>query len=620
MENTSIYLGNNDQNDEVSMDCASENRESGNENLLSKTCIRKIEPENTLLLNAKRSQNSENCSEKLFLQNVYGLHSKIPMQIISFDEKYVLRCLDMIRTYALRAAAQSFASKMEILSDTNRSSYKIARLGTQFPLIAETENTVVSSTSDWIMSQVTGSKSMMNILKSPLLHQFGTLESDVSFGRSILDVSRTVCSESVNSSCSVQNVQKEVTVLDRGYGSVRAHKRHISVSSTNSTCSDQTSSSVSSAMYQGMLQIIWKDGLPHHVFSIDDKEVYVANLSKAESPEDRVLDYVYTFHSSKKGHKECDIREHELELIGKMRVSTSITFCSNNSEIQETHFVLSGFNGNPIGEMQASSSALRKNKRLTRKVVNAFRSKQRSSSKFGGTSTIFEETSWDWDPLRDMQNSLDPEDGTVENQYVANLELAAIVVKDHVCNNRKEAGVGGWGLKFLKKTRNNPSLETSIPFEFCPRNSGECSTSMNILVPAGFHGGPRTRIGGPSTLIDRWISGGCCDCGGWDIGCPLTVLDARSRGAYASSQADNLEECKSYDFFIQGSKQNTPIMKMLLQLFILVARLCDPKCTGVEATKFRLLGSDVTNISAAVFRTCDFCSTSSSPNLEGLEL
>ncbi|CAI9778854.1 unnamed protein product [Fraxinus pennsylvanica] len=561
MENISIHLGKDDQNDEVSVACASENLESANENILSKTCVRKIEPEHALLLNVRRSRTSGNCSEKFLLRNVHGLHSKIPMHIVSFDEKYVLRCLEMIRTYALRAAVQSFSSKVDILSDTNRSSYEMARLGTQFPFVVGTENIAVRSTRDWIISKVTGSKSMMNILKSPLLHQFGTLDSNVNFGRSILDSSRPVCSDSVTSSSLLHKIQKEVTVLDHGYGSACAHKRHTSLSSTNSTCSDQTSSSVSSAMYHGMLQIIWKDGLPHHVFSIDDKEVYVASLFKAESPEDKVLDYVYAFHSSKNGYKECDIREHELELLGRMRVSTSITLCSNNSEIRETRFVLFGFNGNPIGETQASSNALGKNKRLTRKVVNAFRSKQRSSSKFEGTSAIFEDTSWE--PPRGLQKSLDPDDGSAENQYVANLELAAIVVRDHICSTRKEAALGGWGLKFLKKSGNNQCLETSIPSEICPRNSGECSTSTNILIPAGFHGGPRTRNGGPSTLIDRWISGGCCDCGGWDIGCPLTVLNVTSSGTDASFQLENSEECKSYNFFIQGSKQNTPIMKML---------------------------------------------------------
>ncbi|XP_022846914.1 uncharacterized protein LOC111369576 [Olea europaea var. sylvestris] len=559
MENISIHLGKDDQNDEVSVEFASENLESANENILCKKFVRKIEPEHTLLLNVRRSRTSGNCGENFLLHSVHGLHSKIPMHIISFDEKYVLRCLEMIRTYALRAAVQSFSSKLDILSDTSRISYKMARLGTQFPLVVGTENIAVSSTRDWIISRVTGSKSMMNILKSSLLHQFRTLDSDVNSGRSILDASRPVCSDSVNSSSSLHKIQKDVTVLDRGYGSARAHKRHISLSSTNSTYSDQTSSSLSSAMYQGMLQIIWKDGLPHLVFSIDDKEVYVANLSKAESPEDKILDYVYMFHSSKKGRKECDIREHKLELVGKMRVSSSITLCSNNSEIRETHYVLFGLDGNPIGETQASSNGL--GKRLTRKVVNAFRSKQRSSSKFEGTSSIFEDSSCE--PPQGLQKSLDPDDGSAENQHVSNLELAAIVVRDHYCNSRKESKLGGWGLKFLKNSGNHPSLETSIPSEFCPRNSGECSTSMNILLPAGFHGGPRTRNGGPSTLIDRWIFGGGCDCGGWDIGCPLTILNATSSDTDASFQSENSEECKSYNFFIQGSKRNTPIMKML---------------------------------------------------------
>ncbi|KAI4368432.1 hypothetical protein MLD38_016989 [Melastoma candidum] len=48
-------------------------------------------------------------------------------------------------------------------------------------------------------------------------------------------------------------------------------------------------------------------------------------------------------------------------------------------------------------------------------------------------------------------------------------------------------------------------------------------------IPSGLHGMPRTTATrGPSNHIERWKSGGKCDCGGWDLGCPLTFLEARS--------------------------------------------------------------------------------------------
>ncbi|KAJ0987842.1 hypothetical protein J5N97_006198 [Dioscorea zingiberensis] len=46
--------------------------------------------------------------------------------------------------------------------------------------------------------------------------------------------------------------------------------------------------------------------------------------------------------------------------------------------------------------------------------------------------------------------------------------------------------------------------------------------SIVAILPSGIHGSSAT--GEPSPLIERWKSGGLCDCGGWDEGCMLTVL------------------------------------------------------------------------------------------------
>ncbi|KAI3459545.1 hypothetical protein Pfo_016208 [Paulownia fortunei] len=577
MESTSMYLGKDGRKEENRVQYVIERLESKGETLLSKRCRRKSEPGKSLILNVNRSRASASCRE-LFLQNIHGSHNSIPKHITTFDEKYVLRCLELIRNCALRAAVWNFTSKVDILPDDvsnlaeikNKSSNNMARLTIEYPLVGRTD-VIMNSTGDWTIGTVSGSQTMINILKSPLLQQFGSLDCDVNFGRTdLLDVSEPFSSnfaDSLQESSGTlsHKLQKEVKVLDHKYISAPVHERTASISSTNSSFSDQLSSSSYGTSFQGMLQCTLKDGLPHHVFTVDDKrEVYVANLSKVESSDNKGLDYVYTFHSRRNDKKECDIHELELESVAKMRASTSITFSSNNSEVRETQFILSVSSDNHTGEMQTSNHALKKNKRLTRKVVDVFKSshscKQRSSSRLGGSSAIFEDTPWD--PSEDVHNNcLDPGEGSAENKYAPNLELAAIIVKD-ICNNRKEAGLGGWGLKFLKRPGSNASPETTIPLE-CSRNTGECLTSMNVLIPVGFHGGPRTRVGGPSSLTERWISGGCCDCGGWDIGCPLTILNTRSRSTDCSSPAENFGECKSVDLFVQGSKQNVPIMKMV---------------------------------------------------------
>lgn len=572
MESPSLSLGKDGSDEEYSELHSTESLASNQETLVPKRCRRNIVPGKTLILSIRRSRASATCRE-LFVHNIHGSRSSIPKHIITFDEKYVIRCLELIRNFAVRAAAWNFTSKVDILPDHSSNLAYIENRGSsnmaiEYPLGGGTE-VIVNSTGDWTIGTLSGSQTMINILKSPLLQQFGSLDHNAKFVKTnLLGVSEPFYSDfagSVKAASTISpNLEKEVKVLDHRNTSASLHRREASISSTSSS-SDQSSSSGYGTSVQGMLQCTWKDGLPHHVFTVDDKrEVYVADLSKVEPSDDKGVDFFYTFHSRRNGKKECDIHDMELQSIAKMRVSTLIRFSSDNSEVRETQFVLSINSDNRTGEMQASNHAQKKNKRLTKKVVDVFRPshsyKQRSYSKFGGSDTISEDTPLD--PSEDVRdNFLDVGESRAEYKCAPNLEMAAIVVKE-IYHHHKEAEVGGWGLKFLKKSGSNASPDTMIPAKHS-RNTGECSTSTDILIPAGLHGGPRTRVGGPSSLIERWISGGHCDCGGWDIGCPLTILNTRSGSTDYSFHIDNFGECKSIDLFMQGSKQNVPMMKLV---------------------------------------------------------
>ncbi|CAH8306301.1 unnamed protein product [Eruca vesicaria subsp. sativa] len=46
--------------------------------------------------------------------------------------------------------------------------------------------------------------------------------------------------------------------------------------------------------------------------------------------------------------------------------------------------------------------------------------------------------------------------------------------------------------------------------------------SATVILQSGVHSMPHK--GGPSSLIQRWRTGGSCDCGGWDMGCNLRIL------------------------------------------------------------------------------------------------
>ncbi|ONK76866.1 uncharacterized protein A4U43_C02F670 [Asparagus officinalis] len=74
------------------------------------------------------------------------------------------------------------------------------------------------------------------------------------------------------------------------------------------------------------------------------------------------------------------------------------------------------------------------------------------------------------------------------------------------------------------------------------KNESSRLPSVTAILPNGIHG--ISSEGEPSSLIERWRSGGSCDCGGWDEGCKLTVLtdnSPRNRSSNSSAGARRIE-------------------------------------------------------------------------------
>lgn len=566
MANTGLWVQTkghrkNDSSDSLCNDGELSDEDSSKSHL--KKLIKRSNSHRAIVVNAIQSQISKVFFKDLFFRRVHGLDNRIPKHMVSVDEKYLRRCLEFVHSSALKAAqcnipvslrATNMGTISESLNTANFFGGDACGSGHfvfECPVANGTGRVVISanareqSTSGTIM----GSKSMINILNSALLQQFGTSNRNENLNRmNFTDAKGLVCYDFMDSpsglsiSSSDKLVMETPSAQGHKYGSISVHKRFASTCSTNSTCSDWLSSA-SSTLSQGMIQCTWEQGVPHFVFSTDDqKEVYVSKLRKVDSKDDKALDYVYQFHLNKGGQKGREI-PNSGQLVGKMNVSTSFTLCPNDSRIMETQFTLFGNIEIFDKEMHTMSHSHRKNKGLSKKVSRVFKtspsSKHRTLSKFGGSNAIVE--SCPWGPYAD--------DGTnfLETNVPSNFELAAIVVKDHLPCNKPDK-VGGWGLKFLNKGGVN---QNTLPSESCSRNTGDCSTSTSIVIPAGLHGGPRTRDGGPSSLIDRWRSGGHCHCGGWDEGCPLTVLQRRSSKAEVLSLVDTQGECKSVDFVTQ---------------------------------------------------------------------
>jgi len=128
-------------------------------------------------------------------------------------------------------------------------------------------------------------------------------------------------------------VMETPMVQSRKYGSISVHKR--STSKSNSDCFDGMPSAASNVS-QGMLQCTWRQSVSHFVFSVDDqKKVYLANLSKVGTTHDEDLDYVYLFHLNKESQKGREFPDSDLQLVGKMNISTSLTICLDNFRVKE---------------------------------------------------------------------------------------------------------------------------------------------------------------------------------------------------------------------------------------------------------------------------------------------
>lgn len=492
-------------------------------------------------------------TQNLFLQQIFSLKNMIPKQIMTLEEKYLRHCLELIQLTAMGA-------NLNLLPD--RFTSTVVGGDALFLFSSGDGNLVISGSSveDTIVGSITGSTSMRNLLNSPLLHPSGFFsdddddDDDIKYAKlSAIEVSESSC---VGSSQDDMH-KKRVVAEDQIFGCDTMHKRPVSFSSTNSMFSDpssSSSSSSSSAYRQGMLHCSWNNGFPRYVLSVEDqKEVYATNFSKVES------DYIYTFYS-KAGKRENEIHDEESDIVGRMRVSTSLVVCPLDTDIMETQFILCGTDHHSEGRTHTINQTVKKSKGLSKKVSNIFRgnhSRQNTSSIFDGSVAI-------------QDNLLESsEEGSLfpESSSPSKLELAFIVVKDHIPKTQKKVEVGGWGLKFLKEGEHKQKIVSpvtqSVHCEPCAKNMSSHSSSMDIVVPAGIHGGPRTKSGGPSSLVERWRSGGACDCGGWDLGCPLTVLNAGPNNKDVVYKDGVFGKSNSFELFTQGCKQSLPVLEVI---------------------------------------------------------
>lgn len=274
----------------------------------------------------------------------------------------------------------------------------------------------------------------------------------------------------------------------------------------------------SPAHLHGLLKTGNKHGVPCFQFSVKSPEdVYVAKTWKVEN----ASTWVYTFHllphrrklsSSGWGFKECS---RESFMVGRMHVSCQ----------QYTEFKGSGqLNDSMVTEFVLHD--ILHSRKITASQDNT--SCNCDTDQFGSSAAT----------------KLHPE-----------LEIAAIIMQ--VPLEKRES------LKFKsgdKKIDETPPNLLDI-FRLGKSKEGASDSSspgmMHVVIPAGNHSLPISGSRCPSPLLDRWRLGGGCDCGGWDMACPLNIFT--NKIAEGQPLIDNQSRA---DLFVQGRKDNIPAFTM----------------------------------------------------------
>ncbi|CAL0322136.1 unnamed protein product [Lupinus luteus] len=119
---------------------------------------------------------------------------------------------------------------------------------------------------------------------------------------------------------------------------------------------------------------------------------------------------------------------------------------------------------------------------------------------------------------------------TQVTDYQPNDELAAIVVKSPKAIN------------FMSYAHRNSC-----------QNDNQDLVCATVVLPSGVHSFPSD--GGPSSLIERWKTGGACDCGGWDLACKLRIL-ANENQSCRNSRTSEAYIMNQFELFLQGNGQD----------------------------------------------------------------
>ncbi|KAJ4980937.1 hypothetical protein NE237_031774 [Protea cynaroides] len=330
---------------------------------------------------------------------------------------------------------------------------------------------------------------------------------------------------------------------------------------------DQHSLDVASspAHLHAFLKLEYKHGVPFLEFSLNNLEdTLVAKTWKGHN----AFNWVYTFHSLNNRKKSSNSgwgskeRHIEASMVGQMQVS-----CYLCSEMQNA----GGFDNSMVTEFVLYDIAHARNYATQESPDCQADSIKPPMGPSGGDSD--KGSSMDFndvlDPVklkRQAKHASGSGDLDVTTPYPwapadlhPYLEIAAVVIQAPF--QKRES---------LKDKHGSCGKACSIFVDFSvveqrsdhtPHNINPAKVNV-IVTSTGTHGLPSKEDGGgPSPLLDRWRSGGGCECGGWDMACPLVVFGNPNIKDAVDHRAGSIQPL---ELFVQGAKEKMPALTINL--------------------------------------------------------
>ncbi|KAA8518970.1 hypothetical protein F0562_016256 [Nyssa sinensis] len=143
-------------------------------------------------------------------------------------------------------------------------------------------------------------------------------------------------------------------------------------------------------------------------------------------------------------------------------------------------------------------------------------------------------------------------------EFMPMRELAAIVIKIPGKNSNDNKEQSNKGVDFTRRGITGCLWEDRNDW-----NKGKIANSSStiVILPGGIHSLPNK--GKPSPLVNRWRTGGSCDCGGWDVGCELRILTSQDQSCKHSGPSTPCSTPDHLDLFAEGEAQeNRPIFSL----------------------------------------------------------